>query len=289
MIFKIKTFKNFLLFICITIMLILFFIWQNNEIVITNHEYRNTKLPIGFDDFTIVQISDLHNKDFHGRVFQKVREIAPDIIVITGDLIDRRNMKMDIAVEFIQKIVKIASTYYVSGNHEQLSGGYDTLKAELQKHNVHIMDNSYEVLNKNGDKIGLMGIADPAIQQSEGSYLWEDSSDYVEEGLKELFKNIDTKFNILLSHRPELFNVYKDRKLDLVFSGHAHGGQVRIPFIGGLAAPNQGLFPEYTEGIHSNKVTSMVISRGLGNSIVPLRIFNRPELVVVTLKKDDSI
>lgn len=285
MVLKIRRYRNTLVFICIIIILIIFFRWQNNSIVITNHEYRSTKLPSGFDNFTIVQISDLHNKDFHGELAKKVKEINPDIVVITGDLIDRRNTRIDIAVEFTREIVKIAPIYYVSGNHEQLSGEYNILKDELQMTNVQIIDNSQLVLNKNGDEIGIMGIADPAIHKGEDSYLWDDSIDYVKNSITGLLKGTDNKFNILLSHRPEQFNVYKDMKMDLVFSGHAHGGQIRIPFIGGLVAPNQGLFPEYTEGIYRDGSTSMVVSRGLGNSIIPFRIFNRPELVVVTLKK----
>lgn len=265
--------------------LIIFFLWQNNGIVIMNYTYVNPKLPEGFDGYKIVQISDLHNKNYYGRLSRKIEEIKPDIIVITGDLIDRRNTKIDPALELINQITMIAPVYYVSGNHEQLSGKYDILKEELKRLNVRIIDNSYIVLHQNGSRIGLMGIADPAIQQSEDTYLWASSSYYVENSLSELLENIDTRFNILLSHRPEHFHTYTKMGIDLVFSGHAHGGQIRIPFIGGLIAPNQGLFPKYTEGIHSHGSTSMIVSRGLGNSIFPLRIFNRPELVTAVLKK----
>ena len=130
-----------------------------------------------------------------------------------------------------------------------------------------------------------MGIADPTINQSEGDYLFNDNSEYVKSSITDLYKNIDTDFNILLSHRPEQFSVYKEMNVDLVFSGHAHGGQIRIPFIGGIIAPNQGLFPKYTEGIYNDGETSMVVSRGLGNSLFPFRVFNRPELIVITLRK----
>lgn len=221
---------------------------MNNDVVVTNYQYSNTKVPRGFHGYRIVQISDLHNKNYNEKLSKKIEGINPDVIVITGYLIDRRNTRIDIALKFVQQIVKIAPTYYVSGNHEQLSGKYDELSEELKNLNVKNIDNSYFILNKSGDEIGLMGIADPAVQQSEGTYLWSDDREYVKSNLKELFKNIDTKFNILLSHRPEQFNAYKDMNVDLVFSGHAHGGQIRIPFIGGLVAPNQGLFPKYTQG-----------------------------------------
>lgn len=272
-----------LLIISIIVILTIFFIWQNSEVVITNYQYVNNKLPSSFNSFTIVHISDLHNKNFYGRLPKEVKDINPDIIVITGDLIDRRSTKIDIAIEFVQQISEIAPIYYVSGNHEQLSAKYGILKEKLQRHKVQIMDNFYKVLNKDGYQIGLLGIADPAIHQTEGDYLWDDGSGYAREQLDKLLGDMDTDFNILLSHRPELFHVYKDMNIDLVFSGHAHGGQIRLPFIGGLIAPNQGLLPKYTDGVYSDGDTSMVVSRGLGNSVFPVRIFNRPELVAVTL------
>lgn len=283
--FKSKRMKVIFILFLITILLSIFFTYQNNTVSITKYNYLNEKIPKSFDGYKIMQISDLHNKDYHGRLSKKIEKVNPDIIVITGDLIDRRNTKIDIAIEFIKEIVEIAPIYYVTGNHEQLSGYYDELEKELEKLNVQIMDNYYIDLNKDLDKIGLMGIADPAINQREGEYLFKDNSEYVKNSITDLYENIDTDFNILLSHRPEQLSVYRDMNVDLVFSGHAHGGQIRLPFIGGLVAPNQGLFPEYTEGIHKEEETSMVVSRGLGNSIIPFRVFNKPELVMVTLQR----
>lgn len=285
---KLKTIKTVSVLSFINIGIIIFFVYQNNALIITNYNYKNSKLPKGFHGYKIVQVSDLHNKNYHGRLIEKIKEAVPNIIVITGDLIDRRNTKIDTAINFIQQAVEIAPIYYVSGNHEQLSGKYDTLKKELKKLDVQIIDNYYTTLNQNGDEIGLMGIADPSIEQSERTYFRRNSSQYIENNLKKLFNHnhINTDFNILLSHRPEQFGIYKDMNVDLVFSGHTHGGQIRIPFIGGLFAPSQGLFPRYTDGIYNNGETSMIVSRGLGNSIFPFRIFNRPELVVVTLYSD---
>jgi uncharacterized protein len=283
--FKSRRFRIILIFIFSVIILTIFFTWQNNVVGITRYKYINSKIPKGFDGFRILQVSDFHNKNYHGRLSEKIKKINPDIVVITGDLIDRRNTRIDIAAEFVQELVKIAPTYYVSGNHEQLSGKYVELKEVLGKLKVRNIDNSNVLLKRGGAELRLMGIADPAIQQNEGTYLWDDSSQYVENSLKKLFNDVDTNFSILLSHRPEKFHVYKKVNVDLVFSGHAHGGQIRIPFIGGLIAPNQGLLPKYTKGIYNEGTTSMVVSRGLGNSVFPLRVFNPPELVVVTLKK----
>lgn len=145
------------------------------------------------------------------------------------------------------------------------------------------MDDFYTTINKEGSEIGLIDIADPAINASEKTYLSENNVRYVRSRLNYLTKNLKTDFNILLSHRPELLNVYKEFKIDLAFSGHAHGGQMRIPLLGGILSPNQGFFPKYSEGIYREGSTSMAVSRGLGNSLFPFRVFNHPELVVVIL------
>jgi len=284
MIYKIG-FKNSVIMTLIILVLIMFFIWQNNAIEITKYSYVNSKIPKDFNGYSILQISDLHNKDFNGRLVEKVKETEPNIIVITGDLIDRRNTKINIAIEFIEEISKVAPIYFVSGNHEQLSRKYILLKEKLGSLNVEIIDNSYRIFKKGNSEIGLLGLADPSIEQSEETYLWSNDIYYIKNNLEGLLADIDTDFNILLSHRPEQFNIYKEKGVNLVFSGHAHGGQIRLPFIGGLFAPGQGVLPKYTSGIYSESDTSMVVSRGLGNSIFPLRIFNRPELVVVTLKR----
>ncbi len=276
--------NNYLFIIIFIFVMIVFFIWQNNAFVVSKYEYKNSKIPKSFNGYKILHISDLHNKNFNGRLYKKIKSVNPDVIVITGDLIDRRRTKINVAVDFVKQIVNIAPVFYVSGNHEQLSTVYDELKNELNKLNVHILDNSYLVLNNDGERIGLMGLADPALIYTEGNNNNDRNRIYAVNNLNELYDKSKTNFNILLSHRPELIDVYKNKNIDLVFSGHAHGGQIRIPFIGGILSPNQGFFPKYSEGIFTEDDTTMVVSRGLGNSIFPLRVFNRPELVVATLK-----
>ena len=262
-----------------------FLTWQNNAIEITKHKYTNNKLPNDFNGFRILHVSDFHNKNFHGRLINKMKEINPDIIVITGDLIDRRRTNLKVAEEFIKKAVKTAPTYYVSGNHEQLSEHYTKLKEILKKYNVINMDDSYITLNKKGGKIGLTGVAAPVQIKNEKDEKFMDNDSYIKNILENLSQNSHADFNILIAHRPEQIHIYKEFDFDLIFSGHAHGGQIRIPFVGGILSPNQGFFPKYSEGIHKENSTSMVVSRGLGNSLFPFRIFNRPELVVVDLKK----
>lgn len=281
---KVKRIKRYLIIFFVIVGLAVFALWQNNSIVITEIQYSNSKTPDSFDGYRIVQVSDLHNKDFQGRLVEKIWETDADIIVITGDLIDRRKSEINEAIEFVEEIVEIAPVYYVSGNHEQFSEDFDQLKEKLMDLDVELMDDHYIELFMEGDKIGIMGLADPAERHRDEEYQFIDRSSYVRSKLLDLVEGIDTDFNILLSHRPEDFSVYKEMKVDLTFSGHAHGGQIRIPFVGGLVAPNQGFFPKYTEGIYTEGESSMVVSRGLGNSIIPLRVFNRPELLVLTLR-----
>lgn len=270
--------------IFISLAAIVFLTWQNNAIVVSKHNYINNKILKNFSGFKILHISDFHNKNFHGKLISKIVEINPDIIVITGDLIDRRKTDLNVAEEFIKSITKIAKTYYVSGNHEQLSIHYTKLKEILYKHGVVNLDDKYIKINNRDKKIGITGVAAPVLLRGDKE---ENNNDkHIKKILQKLTENSNTNFNILLAHRPEQIHIYKEFDFDLVFSGHAHGGQIRIPFIGGILSPDQGLFPKYSQGIHKEGPTSMVVSRGLGNSLFPFRIFNRPELVVVELKNE---
>ena len=283
--FKAKQKKVLLFIVAISIILFTFFNWQNNSIIISEMLFKNDNIPEAFKGYKILQISDLHNKEFgskQNKILAKIEKINPDIIVVTGDLIDSNNTNIDIAMELINGAIKIAPIYYVSGNHEAWSGSYDELESNLENSGVVVLDNQkIEVMN-DSDSIDIIGLADTSFIES----------DWLEYGGNAETKNLlntltegTTNFKILLSHRPELFDIYSNSNVNLIFSGHAHGGQFRLPFIGGLIAPDQGFFPKLTEGIHTSNDTSMIISRGLGNSIIPVRILNRPELIVVTLSK----
>lgn len=283
--FKAKQKKVLLFIFAISIILFTFFNWQNNSIIISEMVFKNDNIPEAFKGYKILQISDLHNKEFgskQNKILAKIEKINPDIIVVTGDLIDSNNTNIDIAMELINEAIKIAPIYYVSGNHEAWSGSYDELEYNLENSGVVVLDNQKIKVMNDSDSIDIIGLADTSFIES----------DWLEYGGNAETKNLlntlteeTTNFKILLSHRPELFDIYSNSNVNLIFSGHAHGGQFRLPFIGGLIAPDQGFFPKLTEGIHTSNDTSMIISRGLGNSIIPVRILNRPELILVTLSK----
>lgn len=275
--------KMLILVTVFIICIICFCVWQNNSIVITKSDYSNVKIPSDFNDCTIVHISDLHNKKFGEnqiKLLNKVQSVSPDIIVITGDLIDRRKYDLDIAMTFIKGAVDIAPVYYVSGNHEAWSGKFSFIKESLIDSGVNILDNTEFELSKGSSSINILGVRDPGFLTSD--YLDGTNTNEMAEKLNQW--SIDENFKILLSHRPELFDLYCDNGMDLIFTGHAHGGQFRIPLVGGLIAPDQGLFPQFTSGSYNKNSSTMFVSRGLGNSIIPIRIFNRPEIIVVTLK-----
>lgn len=271
--------------IIILVVLIVFFVWQNNSITTTQIEISNSQIPDAFDKFNIVQISDLHNKVFRTKqssLLKSVIEASPDIIVITGDLVDRRKYDLDDAMLFVDGAVRIAPVYFVSGNHEAWSEEYDDISKRLIAAGVVILDDAKVELKRNGEVVELLGLSDPDFLTS--TYFEGTKYSSLKQHLSDLAD--ESVFQILLSHRPELFDLYVDNNIDLIFSGHAHGGQFRFPRAGGLIAPDQGLFPKYTSGSYKLEQSTMVVSRGLGNSIIPVRIFNRPEVVIVTLKSN---
>lgn len=275
-----------LLFIILILGFIIFCIYQSNSIVITISNYHNPNIPVDFDGFSIAHISDLHNKMFgedQAELLNKIINFSPDIIVVTGDLINRRKYNLDSAMAFISGAVKIAPVYYVSGNHEAWSGKFPLIKERLLAAGVRILDDTAVELPKGRSSIQIIGLADPDFLTS--NYFEGTNISKIKEQLNRW--STDESFKILLSHRPELFDLYCENNMDLVFAGHAHGGQVRIPFIGALVAPDQGLFPKYTSGSYTKDSTTMFVSRGLGSSVIPIRVFNRPEIVAVTLRNND--
>ena len=258
-------------------------LWGNIALEVNEYEIVSDRIPEAFAGFRIAQVSDLHNKDFgegYGQLLTLLSEINPDIIVVTGDLIDSRQTDLDVALEFAWQAGKIARVYYVSGNHEARVPEYEDLKTGLVKAGVVILENQKIQITREGESITLMGIEDPSFQED---YLFGDSESVARQAIENL-QNESDGYTILLSHRPELFDLFVETEMDLVFSGHAHGGQFRLPFIGGLVAPNQGFFPKYDAGQFTEENTTMIVSRGVGNSIIPIRFNNRPEIVLVTLR-----
>lgn len=263
--------------------LLIWTVWSNKALMVSTISISSSHIPAAFSGFRIAQVSDLHNSEFgknNTELLKLLSESRPDIIAITGDLIDANHTDVGIALGFAQESVRIAPTYYVTGNHEAASPQYDTLKAGLEEAGVIVLEDEAVSLERNGETITLLGLGDPDFTVK--GDMFGETSAMVSTKLKNLDDG-EGGYTILLSHRPELFETYVNCSIDLVFAGHAHGGQFRLPFIGGLVAPNQGMFPQYDAGLHTDGSTSMVVSRGIGNSIIPFRFNNRPEIVLVEL------
>ena len=282
---KKKKFIFLVVAVIVLVALVIWIAWGNTALELNTYTISSSKLPQSFDGYRIAHVSDLHNTEMgkdNEKLLVMLRDADPDMIAITGDLIDSRNTDIEVALQFIREAVKIAPCYYVTGNHEARVNEYGELKAGMEAAGVTVLEYAKFEISIDGETIMLIGVNDPSYQTD---YLFGDSETVMDTKLEELHTEDDV-FTILLSHRPELFDIYADHGMDLILSGHAHGGQFRLPFIGGLVAPNQGLFPEYDAGIYTEGNTNMLVSRGVGNSILPFRINNRPEVILIELQAE---
>lgn len=236
-------------------------LYQNYHLVTTEYS-----ADIGLDeDITIVQISDLHNQVFglkEASLLKRIKAASPDIIVVTGDIVDGHHTSYPVALDFIKGAVKIAPVYYVTGNHEAYLEGdkLNEFMGEMSSLGVVILNDTYIET----DGYVLAGIKDTSLANFNAYPAFD-----------------DTKPVILLAHEPQYQDLYKSLGADLVLTGHRHGGQFIIPGLGGFVSPEFEFFPDMYEGIHDIDGMKLVISRGLGNSVVPVRINNYPEVVVV--------
>ena len=265
-------------------------IWRGNSVIsVSAYTVCSDRLPPALSGLHIAQVSDLHGAVFGARneaLLRALREARPDLIAVTGDLIDsyRTGRDPDLwqdTAETVLRMTEIAPVYYVTGNHEsRLRAVYPALEETLRGGGVTVLRNQAAVFSIRGESIRLWGADDPAFAAA------ADEAETMDRALRTLEEadSNGTAFTLLLSHRPELLEVYAAHGVDLVLSGHAHGGQFRLPGLGGLIAPGQGLLPAYTSGLYRSGGTVMAVSRGLGNSLFPFRVNNPPELVLVTLE-----
>jgi predicted MPP superfamily phosphohydrolase len=260
--------------------------YSDRMIDTTSCEVVSSRLPAAFNGFRIAQISDLHNQRFgpnQSRLLELVRMAHPDLIAITGDLTYHGRWSSDYVCELARGLVEIAPVYFVTGNHDVSSRNLLEMLKLLEGLGVKVLAGRSVAVQRCKQSIVIAGIDDPYIFYDKRKPAIQAVNQW-KTSLAALRNRIPRgSYTILLSHRPELIGSYAELGFDLVLAGHAHGGQVRLPFIGALYAPDQGLFPRYTSGTYSMGRTKMIVSRGLGKSNFPFRIFNRPELVVVRL------
>lgn len=276
-----------MIYLVIAAMLILFFAfcyYQNNKIDISEHTVFSDKIN---SNVKIIHLSDLHSKPFK-KAIEITEKQKPDIIMITGDYINDRNMRKEKMLDFGKALLDIAPVFYITGNHERRLENFDDLMKELSDIGFIVLVNDIHEININENLISVLGLDENQAsfeayeERKKGVFEYKDMRPYFDE----LAQHDGFKF--VLSHFPENFKAvkeldYSQYDFDLQLSGHAHGGQFILPLIGPVYSPGQGLFPKYARGVFGEK-PKLIISRGLGNSEFPLRLFNHPEINVITLK-----
>lgn len=249
---------------------------SRDDLEISRYEVNSKKLPESFDGFKIVQLSDLHGAEFGEdgmELVEKVKELEPDIIALTGDFVTDEG---DLAAvkKLAGRLTELCPVYFVSGNHEFGSGLAIKVRNILERAGVKYLSNEYLTISRGEDEILLGGVEDPL------AYADMLSPDELAQKMNDAAPDA---FKILLGHRNYWMTEYPELPVDLIFCGHAHGGLIRIPGVGGLIGTDRRLFPDFDAGEYNNGRYTLIVSRGLGNSVSIPRIFNRPEIVCVEL------
>lgn len=249
---------------------------SREDLEISRYEVNSKKLPESFDGFKIVQLSDLHGAEFGEdgmELVDKVGSLEPDMIALTGDFVTDEG---DLAAvkKLAGRLTELCPVYFVSGNHEFGSGLAIKVRNILERAGVKYLSNEYLTINRGDDEILLGGVEDPL------AYADMLSPDELAQKMNDAAPDA---FKILLGHRNYWMTEYPELPVDLIFCGHAHGGLIRIPGVGGLIGTDRRLFPDFDAGQFNNGRYTLIVSRGLGNSVPIPRIFNRPEIVCVEL------
>ncbi len=279
----------------IVLILFVYFYFENTSLfIVKKNDIISSKIDTSFDGYKILQLSDLHSREFgenNINIVNKINKIDPDIIVCTGDMMNSTNDDGHVFINLVKKISKDYPIYYIDGNHEQLVeynnvGVYNDFISSLKDLGVTVVKNSEVKLKKGSSHINLYGLNIDLVYYSTKKALKEANIEYTEENFsktinKENFEK--DKFNILLTHNPIYFDVYEKSGVDLILAGHVHGGIIRIPFKGGLLSPDQEWFPKYYHGLYTINDTNMIVSAGLGNDTVNFRLFNPFEMNLITL------
>lgn len=259
----------------LAILVILTLIALNERLILRTYTVVSPKLTA---EVRLAVVTDFHSSDNADDVVAMVASCAPDAVLLVGDLFDddTANRPTERTLSLMRQLSALYPCYYVSGNHEAWTGEMDALYQQTEEAGVTVLRMSSGVLTVRGQRIALCGIPDPYEMVFSGA-------PDTEEQIRQALEDVDSAdFTVLLAHRPELLAKYAQFPLDLVVSGHAHGGQVRIPgVLNGLYAPNQGWFPKLAGGAYTQDGTTLIVSRGLAVRTRLPRIFNRPEVVLV--------
>lgn len=266
---------------------------SNRFVAVTDYTVESKKLPPAFDGYKIAVIADLHNTSFgqdNKALLKRLKNSDPDIVLLAGDMVSTSDTDYSVFFSLAEKIAAEYDTYFVVGNHEQALGDnrVSLFCQSVESLGVKVLDNQKVALERGKDSIELYGMwfnLRYYADRSENASEEEQGYFFNTEAMTEILGSCDNKrYNILLTHNPVYFEAYASWGADLTLSGHIHGGMIRLPFLGGIYSPEKIYFPKYDAGIFNDDGKSMVVSRGLGNGNLGFRLFNCPELVIVTLK-----
>ncbi len=275
-------------------------IYWNNTITVHTYIYHSEQIPESLKGLRIIQLTDIHsvrNEEQGQLIYDKTAGENPDIICITGDLVDSRYYGEHgpegerLTLELVRKLVELAPVYYVYGNHEMIlldDPENNAFRVALQEIGVHIINNEKVSWSREegGESICIAGIQDPSTLYKNPQFAYyETNPERMEAMMDQVFEGLtEEEFVLLLSHRPEYLELYDQYEADLCLTGHAHGGQFRLPFIGGVYAPGQGFLPKYTVGVYETEDMEMFVGTGIGNSVIPVRVFNPPEILSIVVE-----
>ncbi|HAR92074.1 MAG TPA: hypothetical protein DCR28_03095 [Eubacterium sp.] len=270
---KVKLKIVFLALVILAIALLSYLTYEHNSVCIKEHKLRNKKIG---KKIKIVHISDVHDRVFGKNnlgIIEKIKKQNPDYIAVTGDVLDNPHSDIKPMVFLMGELSKITKTFYVTGNHDDpiTNPLADNFMEEIESKGVIVLNHESKVVNN----ISFIGIEDNLLSDKET----------VNGNLKNIISNCPANsYKVLLIHEPQFFDIYVNNKVDLVLTGHTHGGFLRVPFSRyALYAPGQGLFPKYTKGIYKEDGTTMIVNAGLGASVLPIRVNNRPEVVSISI------
>lgn len=247
--------------------------FMQNDLSVSKYTYTNAALPEEFDGYTIVLISDLHHENFgdnQSELIDEVKKVNPDMIALTGDIVDEEHDSLESVENLLAGISTLAPTYFVAGNHELCKDTvvqYGALKELFDIYGVTRLENDGVEIKQGEDSINIYGL------------------DYADKYIEDILPQANEgDFDILLYHSSNVFDKINSFGYDIVLAGHLHGGAIRLPIVGGVINNAGSLFPKYDSGVFVENGSTMFVSRGLGNSVIP-RFYNSPELVVITLKR----
>lgn len=274
-----------IVFLIIFVLMLIELYIDANLIQTTRFEVSSAKIPTSFDGYKILHLSDLHSKEFgkdNKNLIRKIENANPDIVVLTGDFVTANETDFTVFFELIDNISPKYEVYYITGNHEQALSGSSKKEifGYLAEKGVKFLSNESVSLTKNGETIDLYGLCYESAFYSD-----KKGNIYTKEMMTKSLGEPDiTRFNLLLTHSPTNFEIYKSWGADLILSGHVHGGMIRVPFVGAIFSPDEGFLPKYSGGKYIKDESVIIVSRGLGRGSRGFRLFNRPELVEITLK-----